>query len=202
VQDASGRPLSLGGRAFLRVLFTPASAHTDSGRPTYSGPLPTQFDLPVLRSVKPAGDFEDVLSFGVGLWEKTALHVFTLAAPSRLVVDITVPAGGPGRLGEVDNGRLVYLHAGQRTTVALKTCVDCGYSWHIATAPDRQVVGTVTATVVPLPHYSGVVGFPFESRWVLRAAGPGSTVLRLVELPPQRGAAPVARYSLRFTVTA
>lgn len=202
VADASGKPLSLGGKAFLRVLFTPASAHTDAGRPTYAGPLPTQFDLPVLRSVKLAGDFEDVLSFGVGLWDKAPLHVFTLTAPPRLVVDITVPAGGPGRLGEVDNGRLVYLHAGQQITVALRTCVDCGYSWHVATAPDPRVVGLVKATVVPLPHRSGVVGFPYESRWTLRAAGAGPSILRLYELPPQPGAAPVARYFLRFAVTA
>jgi predicted secreted protein len=201
VEDPSGRPLQLGGRAFLRVVFRPATAHTTSGVPTYARALPTLFDLPALRSLKEAGDFEDVLSFGVGLWQKTSLHVFTLASPSRLVIDMAVPPGGPGRLDEIDNGRLVYLSQGQKVSVALRTCTDCGYSWRVATAPDRNIVRILSATVVPLPHPSGIVGFPSESRWVLQATGPGLTILRLYELRPGRPASPVGRYRLRFTVT-
>jgi hypothetical protein len=94
-RDASGKALPLRGRAFLRVVFKPATARSAAGQPTYKPSPPVQFDLPVLRSVKPAGDFENVLSFGVGLRQKTPLHVFTLSAPARLVIDMAVPATRP-----------------------------------------------------------------------------------------------------------
>jgi predicted secreted protein len=183
------------------VRFTPATAHTATGAPTFEGTLPSLFGLPVLRSVKEAGDFEAVLSFGVGLWDKVPFHAFTLTGPSRLVIDFTVPSGGPGRLDEVDNGRLVYLRVSQQVVVALKTCVSCGYSWQLATAPNAGVMRIVTKSVVALPHPAGAVGFPYESRWVLRAAGTGQTSMLLREMGPGRGRAAVARYSLRFTVT-
>lgn len=200
-KDPSGLPVTLGGRALLHVVFDAATAHTGTGAPTYAGTLPTSFDLPILRSVKQAGDFENVLSFGVGLWQKSHYHAFTLTGPSRLVIDLTVTAGHPRRLTEVDNGRLVYLRVGQQTTVALRTCVSCGYSWHVAGAPDRAVVRILDASVVPLPHPSGVVGSPSESRWTLQASGVGRTTLLLYERSPAREAPPVARYLLRFTVS-
>lgn len=198
--DPSGRPLALGGRAFLRVVFRQATAHTAAGARTYAGALPGRVDLPVVRSVVQAGDFENVLSFGVGLWEHTSTHVFVLEAPPRLVVDVRTPATAPTRLTELDAGRLVYLTRGERTTVALRTCTSCGYSWRVARAPAGTVARIVSTSVVPLPHDPGVVGAPYESRWVLRAVGDGRTALELDETPPQRGAAPVARYVLRFDV--
>lgn len=198
-QDPSGLPVPLGGKAFLHVVFPSATAHTATGQPTYAGTLPTRFDLPVLRSVRTAGDFENVLSFGVGVWQKTALHAYTLTAPSRLVIDIAVPSG-PGPLSELDNGRLVYLHVGQHAFVQLRTCVSCGYTWRIASAPSPLMLRPQWSNVVPLPHPAGMVGFPYESQWMMLAVGPGYTTLWLYEYPPQPGAAPVARYLLRFTI--
>ena len=202
VEDPSGKPLALAGRAFLRVVFRPATALSGTGATTYAGALPTLFDLPALRSLKRAGDFEDVLSFGVGLWQKVPLHVFTLTSPSRLVIDMAIPPGGPGRLDEIDNGRLVYLSQGQKVNVALRTCTDCGYSWRVAMAPNPKVVRILGATVAPLPHPSGIVGFPSESRWALQATGPGLSTLKLYELRPGRPASPAGRYLLRFIVAA
>ena len=91
VQDGSGKVLHLGGRVYLRVVVQPAVAHTASGRPTWAGTIPSRLDFRVLRSVKLAGDYENVLSFGVGLWQKVPLHVFTLAGPPRLVIDAMAP---------------------------------------------------------------------------------------------------------------
>ncbi|HYA44998.1 MAG TPA: hypothetical protein VED59_05280 [Acidimicrobiales bacterium] len=91
VQDPSGKPIALLGRAFVRIVFNPASAHTTSGQPSYSGVVPAFVGLQVLCSVKMAGDFEAVLSFGVGLIQKTPLHVFTLTRPTRFVIDFAVP---------------------------------------------------------------------------------------------------------------
>ncbi len=200
VQDASGLPVPLGGKAFLKVVFAPATAHTAAGAPTYAG-LPGRYDLPVLRQVKAAGDFEGVLSFGIGIWQRAALHVFTLTGPARLVIDISVPSGGPGRLAELDNGRLVYLRAGQQADIALRTCVSCGYSWYVAGAPDPAVIQVTATSVVALPHPEGLVGSPSETRWTVRAMGPGHTNLWLYEKPPARDAGPVARYLVRFVVT-
>ena len=43
---------------------------------------------PNLRQVKLAGDFEGVVSFGLGLRRKTGFRVFRLTAPTRIVVDV------------------------------------------------------------------------------------------------------------------
>ncbi len=199
-QDASGKPLSLGGKAFLRMVFSPAVAHTSAGVPTWTGPVPGRFDYPVLRSLRLAGDFEGVVSFGAGLWQKVPLRVSTLTGPPRVVIDAQVPAGGPAALGPADNGRLVYLAVGRKVVLSLKTCVDCGYSWHARSLPDPTVVRASGPALVPLPHPSGAVGFPYETRWVLRATGQGMASMHLYETGPQRGAPPVASYSLRFLV--
>ncbi len=95
----------------------------------------------------------------------------------------------------------MYLGTGQQTTEALRTCISCGYSWHVVRAPASTVVRVVASSVVPPSHAPGTVGFPYESRFVLRATGAGFTSLWLEERPPQRGAPPVARYRLRFAVT-
>ena len=41
-----------------------------------------------LRQVKKAGDFEGVVSFGLGLRRRTGFRVFRLSAPTRIVVDV------------------------------------------------------------------------------------------------------------------
>lgn len=202
IEDASGRPMAVRGRAFVRVVFSPARAHGVTGAPTYTRRLPGLADFPVLAAVVPAGDFENVVSFGVGLWQRTALHVFVLAAPPRLVIDASVPAAAPQRLGSIDAGRLVSLRVGQQSTIALRTCVPCGNSWRIAGAPRAAVLRVVSSSVVALPHAPGTVGFPSETRWLVRATGAGTTTLVLEEMPPGSGGAPIQRYLLRFAVSA
>ena len=43
---------------------------------------------PNLRQVKLAGDFEGVVTFGLGLKAKTGFRVFRLTNPTRVVVDV------------------------------------------------------------------------------------------------------------------
>ncbi|MGC8627364.1 MAG: protease inhibitor I42 family protein [Acidimicrobiales bacterium] len=149
-----------------------------------------------------------VLLFGaapsvVATAQASALPVVaSRALPSRLVIGAAVSAGRPVRFTEADNGRLVHLLTGQKLTVLLRTCTDCGYSWKVAIAPDRSVVRVIRTTLLPLPHPRGIVGYPWESTWVLQATGPGLSVLKLYELPPGRPAPPVAQYLLRFAVAA
>jgi hypothetical protein len=43
---------------------------------------------PNLRQVKGAGDFEGVVSFGLGLRHKAGFRVFRLTGPTRIVIDV------------------------------------------------------------------------------------------------------------------
>lgn len=84
IADPSGMRISLPGNKFVRVVTQPAS-----GFDTYFGPR--KFTTPQLRNVRAvaiAGDFEGVLSIGLGVRHRTWLHLFTLANPSRLVIDV------------------------------------------------------------------------------------------------------------------
>jgi hypothetical protein len=87
--DASGKPVPLPGNKFVSVNMHNASSFDLSFRPTYTGPR--KFNTPQLRNVVAVtitGDFEHVLSIGLGTRRHTWLHVFTLTAPNRLVIDI------------------------------------------------------------------------------------------------------------------
>jgi hypothetical protein len=78
----------LPGNKFLRVVAHAASANL-AGRATYHGR--TSFTTPQLRNVRAValvGDFEGVLSVGLGVRHTSWVHVFTLTGPSRLVVDV------------------------------------------------------------------------------------------------------------------
>ena len=89
-QDASGKPIDVQGIASLKIVFKNAS-----GAGTYSGA--TDFKLPPggvpdkssIVEVRNIGDFERVLSWGVGLNAKPAcLLVREFAGAPRLVIDV------------------------------------------------------------------------------------------------------------------
>jgi hypothetical protein len=86
VADPSGKPVSLQGSQKIRVVIRPARGHTAAGTnllPATLTPLCSN-----LRQVKKAGDFEGVVSFGLGLARKTGFRVFRLTGPTRIVVDV------------------------------------------------------------------------------------------------------------------
>jgi hypothetical protein len=93
VHDPSGLPLPLHGPAFVRVVFdggtttTAPIAPDPTTAPRYTGPSRLTPNHALLKEVAIAGDFERVLSFGIGIEHATGLHVQTLTAPARLVVD-------------------------------------------------------------------------------------------------------------------
>ena len=58
-----------------------------NGRLSYGKNVPSVLKLPVLRSVKMAGNFDALLSFGVGLAQKHRFVFFNLTEPARLVID-------------------------------------------------------------------------------------------------------------------
>jgi len=86
VQDGSGRVVSLLGTRRIHLVLRNARGHTAGGRtllPAARTPL-----CPNLRQVKLSGDFEGVLSFGLGLRRRTGFRVFRLTGPARVVVDV------------------------------------------------------------------------------------------------------------------
>ena len=88
--DGSGQRAVVQGNAYLRVVLRYAVGHNDAGRVTY-GPTTRGFALPGYVQLRTLGDFEGVLTFGIGVSRRTYARVFTLTSPSRLVIDLTTP---------------------------------------------------------------------------------------------------------------
>lgn len=86
VADPSGKTVSLQGTKRIKIVIRPARGHTASG----ANLLPTTLTpaCPNLRQVKKAGDFEGVVSFGLGLTRRTGFRVFRLSGPARVVIDV------------------------------------------------------------------------------------------------------------------
>jgi hypothetical protein len=120
VEDGSGAPVSVAGSADLEVVFQGANAHTAAGAPTVS---PRRFSpgLTAVKEVAQIGDFEAVVSYGIGLDRRRPLTVSTLSGPSRLVIDVSTAAtGGPAGAGD-DSGSLPFT--GSRTRTLLITAL-------------------------------------------------------------------------------
>jgi len=84
IADPSGKTIKLPGKRFLLITLRPAQAHKNSG----AGTLPTKVQVlrfPMLRAWVLAGDFEGVVSIGVGLHAKTSVRVGELHG--RLFID-------------------------------------------------------------------------------------------------------------------
>ncbi|KAA9373706.1 hypothetical protein F5972_34590 [Microbispora cellulosiformans] len=90
IADGSGDTIPVAGDAILGLRFERAVGHDGSGASTH-GPARETFALPEVIQVVRAGDFEAVLTFGIGLARKAPYRVYTLTRPSRVVVDIKAP---------------------------------------------------------------------------------------------------------------
>ena len=95
VQDGSGHPVAVAGAADLEVVFQGVNAHDDDGTPTVARPRFSP-GLAAVREVAQVGDFEAVVSYGIGVDRRRPVTVSTLSGPPRLVVDVaTGGAAGP-----------------------------------------------------------------------------------------------------------
>jgi hypothetical protein len=86
IADGSGNTVPLLGTKRIRVLIRDARGHTQGGAsllPSVITPLCSN-----LRQVKLAGDFEGVVTFGLGLRRRTGFRVFRLTGPTRVVIDV------------------------------------------------------------------------------------------------------------------
>jgi hypothetical protein len=95
------------GDTTLRIVLANARAHDDQGRATVD--LNRRFGLPVVLATRGAGDFEGVVTLGVGQTRKAAFQVRRYSNPGRLVVDITTRAVLPA-------ARCLYLVRGLQHT--------------------------------------------------------------------------------------
>ncbi len=87
--DPTGDVVWLTGQYFVNVSATPAAAHDDAGAPTYPGPQKFRTrNLRNVMAVAVTGDFEGHLTVGLGVRSRTAVNVFTLTAPNRVVIDV------------------------------------------------------------------------------------------------------------------
>jgi hypothetical protein len=88
VRDASGQPVTLNGSAGIRVVLR--NADIVSGAPSDLKP-----NLPEIREVTEIGNFERVVSYGVGLATPACFRVLELSGPTRLVIDVQTAPDAP-----------------------------------------------------------------------------------------------------------
>jgi Sporulation and spore germination len=85
VADGSGKVIRVPGRATLEVTFRNAQAHDAAGTTV---PARTAYRLPNAMVSSRSGDFEGVVTYGIGLAERTQFHLTTLHNPARVVVHV------------------------------------------------------------------------------------------------------------------
>jgi peptidoglycan hydrolase-like protein with peptidoglycan-binding domain len=124
IQDGSGHPIPLRGRAVVEITMRPAAAHRDDGSPTVPGPPPDVTGFAAFRQIADAGDFEGVLTWGIGVAARTGIRVTTLSGPTRIAVDVVHAEPGTGNQ---------LLRRGDRGA-AVAT-----WQWRLVQALDRRI---------------------------------------------------------------
>jgi len=81
VRDASGQPVTLDGSVGVKVVFRDADVAS-------AVPLDQKPALTSIKEITQIGNFERVLSYGIGLASTQCVRVLELGGPSRLVVDV------------------------------------------------------------------------------------------------------------------
>jgi len=93
-EDPSDRKVPLRGSAFLVLSVQGATLDNvfqvddSTERRRYQGQQWLSPDVAVVEQIGPAGDFEAVLSYALGLDGRHAFRVSRLTGPARLVVDV------------------------------------------------------------------------------------------------------------------
>ncbi|HZD02871.1 MAG TPA: hypothetical protein VFA46_22575 [Actinomycetes bacterium] len=96
-EDPTGRPVHLAGEAIIQVVMHGVNAHDAvSGAPTVTPAGGFSPGLPSLKEVALAGDFEAVVSYGLGVDHRVPFKVLELSNPSRLVIDISTTESPSG----------------------------------------------------------------------------------------------------------
>jgi len=83
VRDPSGQTVMLAGTAGLKLVL-----RNTSGAGTYTGSTDLKAGLPTIAEAEQLGDFERVLSWGIGLNRAGCLRILELNNPVRLAIDV------------------------------------------------------------------------------------------------------------------
>ena len=83
-RDASGQKVTLDGSSGIKVVLH--DSDIAAGVPSDQKP-----GLAEIGEVANIGNFERVVSYGVGLHDQACIRVFQLTGPSRLVIDVATP---------------------------------------------------------------------------------------------------------------
>jgi hypothetical protein len=87
IADASGKRVHVKGHRFLSVSLPNTSTSGAAGTPTDVHAKYTP-NLPEVVQIKKTGEFEGVVSFGIGLRHRHGFRVLRLHSPERLVIDV------------------------------------------------------------------------------------------------------------------
>jgi hypothetical protein len=85
VEDPSGKIATIVGGSFIAVVFH--GARIDRASAGARIVLTPRF--PTLLQVKKAGDFEGVVTFGIGVRRRAGFRALHLSHPGRIVLDVT-----------------------------------------------------------------------------------------------------------------
>ena len=90
-EDASGKTVIVKGDNVIRIHMAGASAvDLSNGKvtPTYGGPKRFSPPTPTVQEVVEVGDFEDVLSWAIGVKGKPGFKVTTDAGAGKIILDV------------------------------------------------------------------------------------------------------------------
>ncbi|WP_214403000.1 peptidoglycan-binding domain-containing protein [Pseudonocardia lacus] len=133
--DESGEPVAVRGRAFLDVSIVPAGTFADEDPDAF--PLPEIDDLAALRGIAHTGDWEGVVSLGIGVAARLPFLVRRLTAPPRIVIDIAhgLPGAGHHQLRRGERGAAVATWQWRlRQALSRDVAVDEDFGPHTETA--------------------------------------------------------------------
>lgn len=65
--DGEGAPVELEGEQLMAVTFTAIGYDLEAGEPVYTGPRNLSPGYPMVKEIEQTGDFEGVVSWGIGL---------------------------------------------------------------------------------------------------------------------------------------
>jgi hypothetical protein len=111
VRDASGQPVTLQGDAGIHLVLHNADLVT--GAPNDLRP-----NQPAIREVAQIGNFERVVSYGVGLATPACFRVLELSGPTRLVIDVQTPADAAAATAAAPSATSPSTVAGQPAAAA------------------------------------------------------------------------------------
>jgi len=81
--DPKGEVVTLSGARGVLIILHNASNHD-----SFAGPTDIRTGLSAIREARLVGDFEGVVSWGLGVSGSGFVRVTTLTGPNRLVVDV------------------------------------------------------------------------------------------------------------------